>query len=74
MPRGSEFGVDYKSWQTDEKFLGLKMIPPGPHFVYCSIKTAPRIGGQFQEESIAYFVFRLLSCIQIERGAREEVG
>lgn len=44
LPVGSEFGIDYKSWNTGEKFLGLKMIPPGVHFVYVSMKGAPRIG------------------------------
>ncbi|CAB3404407.1 unnamed protein product [Caenorhabditis bovis] len=44
FPEGSEFGIDYKSWKTGEKFRGLKMIPPGVHFVYCSIQSAPRIG------------------------------
>ncbi|CAD6191770.1 unnamed protein product [Caenorhabditis auriculariae] len=44
FPEGSEFGIDYKSWKTGEKFKGLKMIPPGVHFVYCSIRGMPRIG------------------------------
>uniref|UniRef100_A0A8R1DNV7 Protein AAR2 homolog n=1 Tax=Caenorhabditis japonica TaxID=281687 RepID=A0A8R1DNV7_CAEJA len=44
FPSASEFGIDYKSWKTGEKFMGLKMIPPGVHFVYCSIKSSPRIG------------------------------
>lgn len=33
-PVGMEFGVDMKSWTTGEKFKGVKMIPPGPHFLY----------------------------------------
>ncbi|KAH7695613.1 AAR2 protein, partial [Aphelenchoides avenae] len=44
FPTGMEFGIDYKSWQTDHKFLGMKMIPPGVHFIYVSVKDAPRIG------------------------------
>ncbi|UMM16342.1 hypothetical protein L5515_013388 [Caenorhabditis briggsae] len=44
FPQASEFGIDYKTWKTGERFMGLKMIPPGVHFVYCSIKSAPRIG------------------------------
>ncbi|KAI1716149.1 AAR2 protein [Ditylenchus destructor] len=44
LPTGMEFGIDYKSWQVGPKFLGLKMIPPGLHFVYMSVKDAPRIG------------------------------
>jgi len=34
VPRGTEFGVDLKSWNTGKKFKGVKMIPPGLHYVY----------------------------------------
>ena len=34
VPPGTEFGVDYNSWAVGEKFKGVKMIPPGIHFVY----------------------------------------
>lgn len=34
VPVGSEFGIDMKVWNTDHKFKGIKMIPPGPHFMY----------------------------------------
>lgn len=44
VPRGTEFGIDYKSWHVDSEFCGLKMIPPGVHFIYFSVNTAPRIG------------------------------
>jgi len=33
---GSEFGCDMKSWNTGQKFLGLKMIPAGIHYIYYS--------------------------------------
>uniref|UniRef100_A0A0M3HYW2 Protein AAR2 homolog n=1 Tax=Ascaris lumbricoides TaxID=6252 RepID=A0A0M3HYW2_ASCLU len=44
VPEGTEFGIDYKSWGVGPKFSGLKMIPPGVHFIFFSVKTAPRIG------------------------------
>ncbi|XP_021919236.1 protein AAR2 homolog isoform X2 [Zootermopsis nevadensis] len=49
VPRGTEFGIDMKSWNTGEKFRGVKMIPPGFHYVYYNAvdsegDTAPRIG------------------------------
>jgi len=50
VPPGTEFGIDMKSWNVGEKFLGIKMIPPGVHYVYYSSvnlaqKTvAPRTG------------------------------
>ncbi|ETN70767.1 AAR2 protein [Necator americanus] len=52
FPEGHEFGIDYKSWTVGPKFMGLKMIPAGVHFVYCSVKGAPRIGEDFDSEEI----------------------
>ena len=34
FPVGSEFGIDLMSWNTADRFKGVKMIPPGWHFVY----------------------------------------
>lgn len=34
VPKGTEIGIDMHSWQTDVKFKGIKMIPPGLHFIY----------------------------------------
>lgn len=34
MPQGTHFGMDYLSWQVGPKFRGVKMIPPGVHFVH----------------------------------------
>eukprot|EP00729_Bicosta_minor_P007370 gene7370-26940_t len=36
MPIGTEFGIDYNSWNIGPQFQGVKMIPPGLHFVYYS--------------------------------------
>ncbi|XP_073092759.1 protein AAR2 homolog isoform X2 [Manis javanica] len=51
MPRGTEFGIDYNSWEVGPKFRGVKMIPPGIHFLhYSSVDKAnpkevgPRMG------------------------------
>ncbi|XP_071479373.1 protein AAR2 homolog [Diadema antillarum] len=50
VPQGTEFGIDYNSWNTGELFKGVKMIPPGVHFIYYSAvnlssrSTAPRTG------------------------------
>ncbi|KAK6644390.1 hypothetical protein RUM43_000657 [Polyplax serrata] len=48
FPVGSEFGMDIKSFTTAEKFRGMKMIPPGLHYVYYSTVNSygqsPRIG------------------------------
>ena len=34
VPERTEFGIDYNSWTVGPKFKGVKMIPPGLHFVY----------------------------------------
>ena len=34
VPPETEIGIDMHSWQTGEKFKGIKMIPPGIHFIY----------------------------------------
>lgn len=34
VPERTEFGIDYNSWTVGPKFKGVKMIPPGFHFVY----------------------------------------
>jgi len=50
VPAGTEIGIDMNSWNIGQKFKGVKMIPPGLHFVYYSsvnVKertTAPRTG------------------------------
>ncbi|CAH1373516.1 hypothetical protein MTP99_014899 [Tenebrio molitor] len=49
VPEGTEFGIDMKSWNTGEKFRGVKMIPPGLHYIFYSSVSAtddiaPRIG------------------------------
>ncbi len=39
MPLGTEFGIDYTSWNVGPKFKGIKMVPPGVHFLYSSATT-----------------------------------
>ncbi|KAF7662803.1 hypothetical protein LDENG_00225700 [Lucifuga dentata] len=46
VPQGTELGIDCKSWQVGPRFRGVKMIPPGLHFLhYCSVNT-PKCGGE----------------------------
>ena len=49
VPIGTELGIDLKSWNTADNFKGIKMIPPGSHYVHYSAidefgETAPKIG------------------------------
>uniref|UniRef100_A0A1I8BST8 Protein AAR2 homolog n=1 Tax=Meloidogyne hapla TaxID=6305 RepID=A0A1I8BST8_MELHA len=43
FPEGCEFGVDCRTWTVGRKFLGIKMIPPGIHFISMSVPGAPKI-------------------------------
>lgn len=49
VPQGTEFGIGYNCWEVGPKFKGVKMIPPGIHFIYYCAKSrfgdlAPRTG------------------------------
>ena len=49
LPVKTEFGIDMKSWNTGDKFLGLKMIPGGVHYIYYNVvakdgSVSPRRG------------------------------
>lgn len=49
VPVGTEFGIDFSTHTIGEKFRGMKMIPAGPHYVYCASTgpygdCAPRVG------------------------------
>ncbi|XP_071571650.1 protein AAR2 homolog [Temnothorax nylanderi] len=49
VPRGTDVGIDIKSWNVGQNFKGIKMIPPGIHFVHYSAvnefgELAPRVG------------------------------
>ncbi len=37
VPQNMEFGIDYNSWRTGPNFKGVKMIPPGIHFIYFNV-------------------------------------
>ncbi|XP_032512725.2 protein AAR2 homolog [Danaus plexippus] len=34
VPQETQFGIDMQCWNTDEDFRGIKMIPPGLHYVH----------------------------------------
>jgi len=34
VPQGTEFGIDKNCWTVGPKFKGIKLIPPGLHFVF----------------------------------------
>lgn len=51
VPQGTELGIDCKSWQVGPRFRGVKMIPPGLHFLhFCSVNS-PSCGGEIGPKS-----------------------
>ncbi|KAJ8257866.1 hypothetical protein GJAV_G00190590 [Gymnothorax javanicus] len=51
VPEGTELGIDYKSWVVGPRFRGVKMIPPGLHFLHYNavdkrrgVEMSPKIG------------------------------
>ena len=49
VPENTEIGIDCNCWRSGPNFMGIKMIPPGLHFIYCNAvnskgQLAPRIG------------------------------
>lgn len=36
VPPETQFGIDMQCWNTEEDFRGIKMIPPGLHYVHYS--------------------------------------
>lgn len=61
LPIGSEFGFDLVSYQVGEKFKGVKLIPPGIHFIYAS--ALDRRNNRHGPRSGFYHVFNSKSIL-----------
>ncbi|XP_020812893.1 protein AAR2 homolog [Drosophila serrata] len=49
VPEGTDFGIDLCAYTIGPDFRGVKMIPPGVHYVWCASRgpygdAAPRVG------------------------------
>lgn len=42
-PEGTLFGIDYSAWSVGPRFMGVKLVPPGLHYVY-SAGSAEDVG------------------------------
>ena len=40
VPVGIKFGIDYMTWTTGDKFKGVKLIPPGLHFIHTTLSNS----------------------------------
>jgi A1 cistron-splicing factor AAR2 len=54
VPPRVEFGIDNHSWIVGDKFKGVKLIPPGTHFVFYSATN--KYGGDSAPRT-SFFVF-----------------
>lgn len=57
VPQETEFGMDWNSWLTGPLFKGVKMIPPGLHFVFYS--SVNRHGGSHSPRTGFYHCFQV---------------
>ncbi|KAF9359812.1 a1-alpha2 repression [Mortierella sp. AD094] len=46
-----EFGIDVNCWNTGPRFKGIKIIPPGAHFVYYSLHNTKSAKSNTDESS-----------------------
>lgn len=53
VPKHTLLGIDTQMFSAGPKFKGIKMIPPGPHFVYYS--SSNRVGTEFSP-MIGFFI------------------
>jgi len=45
IPREMKFGIDYMTWTVTSKFMGIKNIPPGVHYIHTTnFNSNARIG------------------------------
>uniref|UniRef100_A0A0G4GWV5 AAR2 splicing factor homolog n=1 Tax=Chromera velia CCMP2878 TaxID=1169474 RepID=A0A0G4GWV5_9ALVE len=53
-PPGCRVGIDYMMWRLGPKFLGIKSIPPGAHFLYWELGDGDE---EYAETRAGRFVF-----------------
>lgn len=56
VPPGTEFGIDYNSWNVGTKFKGVKMIPPGFHVVFYA--AVSKSAGQSAPRTSCFHYFK----------------
>ncbi|KAM6404602.1 protein AAR2 homolog [Rhynochetos jubatus] len=83
VPEGTEFGIDYSTWVVGPRFRGVKMIPPGVHFLHCAGRaaggkeTGPRTGSflSLQRREVRVLRWDAASeAVSLEPPASGEVG
>jgi len=71
VPEGTEFGMDCNVWTVGPKFKGVKMIPPGLHFIHFSpVSRAP--GGDVGHRSGFFYDFKAEEVVVRAWNKKEE--
>lgn len=74
VPEGTEFGIDLNSWEAGPRFRGVKMVPPGLHFIHYSVKRLRGAAGETGPRSGIFFFLeqRAIHLLQFD-AQREEM-
>ncbi|XP_020785590.2 protein AAR2 homolog [Boleophthalmus pectinirostris] len=72
VPRGTELGIDCKSWQVGPKFRGVKMIPPGLHFLHYSSVNSPNCGNEIGPKTGLFLTLKPREILLANWNAKEE--
>lgn len=72
VPQGTELGIDCKSWLVGPRFRGVKMIPPGLHFLhYCSVNS-PSCGGEIGPKTGLFLTLKPREILLAKWDRKEE--
>lgn len=72
VPRGTELGIDCKSWQVGPRFRGVKMIPPGLHFLHYSSVNSPSCGTEIGPKTGLFLTLKPREILLANWDAKEE--
>lgn len=72
VPRGTELGIDCKTWQVGPKFRGVKMIPPGLHFLHFSSVNSPSCGTEIGPKTGLFLMLKPREILLAKWDAKEE--
>jgi len=64
VPASTSFGIDLQMFVVGPNFKGVKMMPPGPHFIYYS--AASRFGGDTSPIT-GFFVYVISSQVVVRQ-------
>lgn len=69
VPQYTLFGIDTQMFTVGPNFKGIKMIPPGPHFVYYS--SSNKDGNAFSP-IVGFFVITSPSLVIVRKWVQQE--